>query len=190
MKTIFLSIIGGLFIAFGALASAGLQAPFNGIIFSTGLLTILYTNTNLFTGSILQIVKGLSFKLIFRWIAIFLGNLIGCYLFAKLIQHCGYNLESVINLAQNKANLTSIQAFLRAIPCNFLVCLAVIHFRNLLAIERIVMVIFLISVFVICGFEHSVANMFYYAFSNYHNLLPVTLGNIVGGCLVALSIKQ
>ena len=58
INKIILCIWGGLFIAFGALASAGLPAPLNGIIFSTGLLCILCTQSSLFTGSILGIKNG------------------------------------------------------------------------------------------------------------------------------------
>lgn len=190
INKIILCIWGGLFIAFGALASAGLPAPLNGIIFSTGLLCILCTQSSLFTGSILGIKNGLSIKLLSNWLLIFIGNFIGCYLLAKLVLLGGYNIDTITTIAQNKANLTPLQAFLRAIPCNILVCLAVIIWRNIdKDIIKIILVMLCITTFIVCGFEHSVANMFYYAFSNYNNLAAVTLGNILGGCFVAFSFK-
>lgn len=180
------SILGGVFIALGALASAGLPAPINGIVFASGLLSILFGNCLLFTGAVLRVTEGISLPLLSDWLKIFIGNFIGCFILVQVILHSSYDLTVVQAIAERKAEFNWIEAFLRAIPCNFLVCLAVLNFRHLQGVERVIMVIFPIMVFVVCGFEHSVANMFYYSFSNFNNLLAVTLGNIIGGCITAL----
>ena len=120
---------------------------------------------------------------------------------------------SALNTAIAKCSLTFGDAFLRGIACNFLVCIAVwISFAAKDVVGKIVGLYFPILLFVISGFEHSIANMFYgpvgilaksvpeYAqlaadagvdisvltWGNFltQNLLPVTLGNIIGGLLV------
>ena len=118
---------------------------------------------------------------------------------------------SMITTAAGKMTLTWSDAFLKAIGCNFLVCIAVwISFAAEQVVGKITALFFPIMLFVLCGFEHSVANMYYlssgifasmnptYAeaasavdqsvltWSNMfiHNLLPVTLGNIVGGSIL------
>ena len=96
-----------------------------------------------------------------------------------------------------KVNLDPIQAFIRGILCNVLVCLAVwLCFAARHVAGKILAIIFPISAFVALGFEHSVANMYFIPLGMLisggsisvidflNNLIPVTLGNIVGGGLL------
>lgn len=120
---------------------------------------------------------------------------------------------NALNIANGKVNLDFVQAIILGIFCNALVCLAVwlcIGARS--ATDKILAIIFPITAFVAAGFEHSVANMYFIpvglfiksdsAFmaqagldvANYanltwgnfflHNLLPVTIGNIIGGAVM------
>jgi formate transporter len=113
-----------------------------------------------------------------------------------------------VMIADSKVNLTWMEAFSRGILCNILVCLAVwLCYAGRSVTDKILAVLFPITAFVALGFEHSVANMFFipagllaqsdtlvasaltHSVSEHltisgflwHNLLPVTLGNIVGG---------
>ena len=92
-----------------------------------------------------------------------------------------------------------LRALLRGVLCNFLVCIAVWMSQvGESAAEKFIGLYGPIFVFVLCGFEHSIANMFYLPAGIFlganvgwggfllSNLLPVTLGNIVGGCLVGI----
>lgn len=114
----------------------------------------------------------------------------------------------VIAIANAKVNLTWIEAFTRGILCNILVCLAVwLCFAGRTVVDKVLAILFPITAFVAMGFEHSVANMYFISaglvakqqaellslmgtvnldnltIMNFllDNLLPVTLGNIVGG---------
>lgn len=114
--------------------------------------------------------------------------------------------ESVVATAAAKAGLPFLTALLRGVLCNFLVCIAVWMSLSAQSVPGKLAAMYLpIFTFVLCGFEHSVANMFYLpagilAAGRYGvaaeglswasmwtgNLLPVTLGNILGGCLVGV----
>ncbi len=120
---------------------------------------------------------------------------------------------SMISTAAGKVSLSFGDAFLRGIACNFLVCIAVwISFAAKQVSSKIIGLFFPIMMFVLCGFEHSVANMYYIAAGIFakgnaayleaellpaltylaltwgamftKNLLPVTLGNIIGGAVL------
>ena len=141
----------------------------------------------------------------------FLGSVILAYIiFNAGLYTMGSNAlgATAINIANSKVNLTFTQAFYRGIACNWLVCLAVWMAASAENTSgKILACIFPIMAFVGSGFEHSVANMFFVPMgillrdvpglitqvgldmSNLNwigfilkNLLPVTLGNIVGGC--------
>jgi formate transporter len=114
----------------------------------------------------------------------------------------------VVAIANAKVNLTWMEAFTRGILCNILVCLAVwLCFAGRTVIDKVLAILFPITAFVAMGFEHSVANMYFISAGLmakqqpeflslistinvdnltimnflFDNLLPVTLGNIVGG---------
>ncbi|MDT8310101.1 MAG: formate/nitrite family transporter [Methylophaga sp.] len=113
-------------------------------------------------------------------------------------------------IAESKVNLTFWEAFSRGVLCNLLVCLAIwLTMAGRSVTDKILAVILPISAFVALGFEHSVANMFFIPagmlVSDMHvwqgmglsvtenlnisgfllgNLLPVTLGNLVGGSIL------
>jgi len=114
----------------------------------------------------------------------------------------------VLAIANAKVNLTWMEAFTRGILCNILVCLAVwLCFAGRTVVDKVLAIIFPITAFVAMGFEHSVANMYFISAGLlakqqpelvqlvgsmnldgltissflFNNLLPVTLGNIIGG---------
>ncbi len=117
-----------------------------------------------------------------------------------------------IKIAASKVNLPVATAFLSGIFCNALVCLAVwLCFSARTTTDRILSILFPISAFVALGFEHSVANMYFIPLGIFlsgrsdlpaaygtgslpdwtgfvHNLVPVTLGNIVGGGLLVAGV--
>jgi len=96
-------------------------------------------------------------------------------------------------IVEHKMSLSYVSAFSAGILCNILVCLSVwMAFKANSIISKIVAIIIPITAFVVCGFEHSIANMFYglmatftysFNFDSFivQNLLPVTFGNLVGG---------
>ena len=112
--------------------------------------------------------------------------------------------QSVINTATDKCNLSFGDAFVKGILCNFFVCLAVwLSFGAKDLFSKIAALWTPILLFIACGYEHCVANMFYIPaglFASYEyglprnkldwgryfykNLIPVTLGNICGGSIL------
>lgn len=215
-KTLQLAILAGMFIAL-----AGVGATFGNVyvnkvmgaaIFPAGLAMVIIAGSELFTGNCLLILPVLEKtitvgKMLRNWLIVYVGNLIGAALIAALTVWSGTFdgiYETVIATAVTKAALPFSVALLRGILCNVLVCLAVWMAMAAKDVAGKIMGLFFpVFLFVLCGFEHCVANMFYlpaglFAAAHYGvaaegltlgimclgNLLPVTLGNIIGGCAV------
>ena len=233
-KMILLGIMAGAFIAFGGVASTAVavSVPLASVgkflgscIFPGGLTMVLLAGSELFTGNCLLTIPLLEKEISFggmlkNWVFVYIGNFIGGMLVAAGVV---YSHEvslfdngmavSVISTAAGKCSLSFGDAFIKGILCNFLVCIAVwISFAAKDVVSKIVGLFFPIMIFVLSGFEHSIANMYYicaglFAKGNpvyaeaakaagvnldaltvngflIKNLVPVTLGNIVGGALL------
>jgi formate/nitrite transporter len=108
--------------------------------------------------------------------------------------------ETAVRIAMFKAELLPSQAFFRGVLCNVLVCMAVwMALAGRSVTDKVVAIVFPITAFVAAGFEHSIANMYFFPLAMLlgapltcgacvRNLVPVIAGNIVGGSvLVALA---
>lgn len=209
-RLLLLGMLAGMFIAFagiaaslgGALAGKLAQA----VIFPVGLTMVLLAGSELFTGNCLFIMPLLrrditAGQMLRNWFFVYLGNFLGSIFVAYIAIKCntlGSISESVIATAAAKTDLPLGVAFLRGVLCNFLVCLAVwMAFCAGSAGGKTVSLFGPIFAFVLCGFEHSVANMYYIpagillsgnaevtVLGLAQNLVPVTLGNLVGGGLL------
>ncbi len=222
LKTFILAVFAGAFIAL-----AGVGSTFGNVylgkvagaaIFPGGLAMVLIAGSELFTGNCLLIIpllkREVSFLKVIRNLGVvYIGNLVGACLIAVLATYSGvFSAEDVRNAviaaAENKAALNFGQAFLRGVLCNILVCIAVwMSFAADSVGGKIAGLFFPIMIFVVAGFEHSVANMYYlpagYLTALFYgvdttftvgnallfNLLPVTLGNVVGGMGVGALYK-
>lgn len=189
-----------------------------GVTFSLGLILVIIGGAELFTGNVLLTLGWASGKisgkaLLRNWSISYLGNFLGALGMAYLAHRSGFMemgggavAATAAKIAQAKASLSFETAFIRGILCNTLVCLAVwLCFASHAVIGKIFAIIFPITAFVALGFEHSIANMYFMPAGMFvlesaggaspltvgdflWNLVPVTLGNIVGGGLfVALS---
>ena len=219
-KTLLLAVFAGAFIAFGAVASNFASATFSGsgasmakaAVFPVGLTLVVLFGAELFTGNCLLLAPtvGKDIKvtaLLKNWGIVYGGNLIGSVLIAVTVVYSGIQSgaieEACITVAANKCNMNFGISLLRAIPCNMLVCLAVwFALSSKSAGGKIISLYLPVFAFVICGFEHSVANMYYLTAGllsgkseglNVGNailfsLIPSTLGNIIGGAIIALSV--
>ena len=236
-STFTLAMMAGVFIALGAVfftyvihdstLSAGLTKLIGGFVFSLGLILVIITGTELFTGNNLIVMAVVSRKitlgqLLNNWGIVFTGNFVGSLIVVFLILLTGMwtagNASvgvTALAIADAKVNLTFWQALSKGILCNILVCLAVyLCFSGRSVTDKILAILFPITAFVALGFEHSVANMYFipaglllknspevlaaaqdmlggvpdlsnltmYGFL-VDNLLPVTLGNIIGGTI-------
>lgn len=170
-----------------------------------GLLMTLITGAELFTGNTALLTaavlqgKATKEQLTKSWVYSYFGNFVGSIGLAALVTVGGTLASSgaPMAVATAKTSLTFLQAFTRGILCNWLVCMAVYmaSFARDMG-GKMVAIWFPISAFVAMGLEHSVANMFLIplaimsgassiTWSSFllKNLLPVTLGNIVGGAV-------
>lgn len=227
VNLVLLSFLAGAYIAFGGLLAeitnagmlaagfpVGLSKFAFGAVFPVGLMLVVIAGSELFTGNVMYMVMGclngeasiggLARNWIVSWIFNFVGALFVAYVLAYL---GGVVADPTISagamtVAETKIGLSWDQAFIRAIGCNWLVCLAVyLAFASDDIIGKIFGIWFPIMAFVTIGFEHSVANMFFLPLGMFlgaegvtwstiilNNLIPVTLGNIVGGAIFVACI--
>ena len=183
-----------------------------GMAFSLGLVLVVVAGAELFTGNNLIVMAWASRRIsttrLFRnWSLVYAGNFAGALGTAWLVSRSGVLelgdgrlMETYAAIAATKVGLGFEQALVRGILCNILVCLAVWLCMAAHTVSgKILAIVFPISAFVAAGFEHSVANMYFIPVAIFNdlggadwgglaaNLVPVTLGNILGGAgLVAL----
>ena len=189
----------------------GLHRWIGGIAFSLGLVLVVIAGAELFTGNNLIIMAWADKKigsgaLLRNWGLVYLGNFAGALIAVMLLDYSG-SLDigggaveqTAIAIARGKVALEFDVALVRGILCNILVCLAVwLCAASHRVSGKILAILFPISTFVALGFEHSVANMYLVPIGMLAdsgridwlallgNLLPVTIGNVIGGCLVAV----
>ena len=226
-----LAILAGAFIALGGclstLSVAGVEASYGirrllaGVTFSLGLILVVLAGAELFTGNNLVIMawasRLVSTRALLRsWGWVYVGNFIGAaatavlvFLSAPWITH-QFQVDVVaIGTALAKSQIPPIQAFFLGVLANALVCLAIwLCFGARTAADKILSILFPITAFVALGFEHSIANMYFFSIAlllktqpevvaaghwsaeslqalsvggALRNLIPVTLGNVVGG---------
>lgn len=195
-----------------------------GLVFTPGLIFILLAGGELFTGNCLMTIplleKKINLKTMIRsWILVYFANFIGALSIAFLLSVSGQwffadGLVGVrtILIAKSKIDFSFVQAMILGLLGNFLVCLGVWMSLGARSYgSKVLSAFFPISIFVLSGFEHSIANMYYLPagilaknipdlasksglageglaslnISNmvFKNLLPVTLGNMIGGAI-------
>ncbi|MEQ9350716.1 MAG: formate/nitrite transporter family protein, partial [Alphaproteobacteria bacterium] len=177
-----------------------------GLAFSLGLVLVIVGGAELFTGNNLVAMAWADGKvgtasLLRNWVLVYCANFAGAVATALMVHLSGIlSLDgggvgrTALAIAQSKQSLGFVEAFTRGVLANALVCLAVwLCTSTSRTSGKIMAIIFPISAFVALGFEHSIANMYFLAVAWFDqpqsvslagvwaNLLPVTLGNIVGG---------
>lgn len=226
-----LAILAGMYIALAGVGAAtaavtvenaSVAKLIGACIFPAGLTLVLLAGSELFTGNCLLSLPLLNgdirlSQMLRSWAIVYLGNLAGGLFIAWAVV-AGHTFSlfgnglavSAIQTAAAKCSLSFTDALIRGVLCNLLVCLGVwISFAAKDVAGKIIGLFFPILLFVLCGYEHCVANMYYipaglfalsdpaYAqaaagagadisaltWGNFFltNLLPVTLGNIIGG---------
>ena len=221
-KMFVLAVLAGMFIGLAgvgascaavSIESASVGKFVGSCIFPAGLAMVLVAGSELFTGNCLIIIpvlekKASIFGMARNLVVVYLGNLAGGLIVysGTLSLFSGYFAVSAVNTAVSKCTMSFTSALLKGILCNFLVCIAVwMSFTAKDTSGKIIGLFFPIMLFVLCGFEHCVANMYYipagimalsnpaYALSKIdtagltwtaffvRNLIPVTIGNLIGG---------
>jgi len=176
------------------------------LFFGIAFILILYGGGELFTSNTMYLTistlkKVTSWKETFLvWVTCYGGNFIGILLFTLLLYFSGVFQtigvdHLLVTVAEKKVTLPTSYLFFRAIFANWLVCLAVwLPLRVKGDTAKIIIMMLLVFTFFTSGYEHSIANLAVFLISYtsphselinvagfMHNLIPVTLGNIVGG---------
>ena len=224
LRMLLLAVLAGMFIALAGLAASAASATLSGsaarlvsgAVFPAGLAMVVVAGSELFTGNSLMIMGVLQRRITLggmlrNYVVVYLGNLLGSILVAAIAAF-GHSFSAfggdfaaaVVSTASAKTSLSFGDAFLRGVGCNFLVCIAVWMANAAKTVGgRIAGLYFPIAAFVIAGFEHCVADMYYIPAGIFasaihgipaegltwgaffaRNLLPVTLGNLVGGMVL------
>jgi nitrite transporter NirC len=187
------------------LAAAPLYYAASAAFFGTALCTIIFCRTELFTSNVMYMSVGaltgrLSvLEMLKSWLLVYGGNFLGALLFAAILAQTGAlsNLPGnhlLYDVISHKVHATSSAIFFKGILCNWIICLAVwVPLRISNEMAKLAMIMLLVFVFFFSGYEHSIANMAFFSLSWFsgagvpnladtlHNLIPATLGNIVGG---------
>jgi formate/nitrite transporter len=173
-------------------------------VFPVGLILVILTGGELITGNMLSLAMALYAKeitfrhLISNWASVTFSNLAGALFVAFFFGHIvGLTeqepyLEKTISFAGDKINHSFFQSFLSAIGCNWLVCIAIwLAYGTEDIFGKMLAIWFPILTFVAIGFQQVVANMFiipaaifagHFTWLDFiQNIIPVYLGNIVGG---------
>lgn len=231
LRMFLLAVLAGFFIAMGGavtntaahtISNVGLARVVSGLLFPFGLAMVVLTGAELFTGNTLMVMSALSRQitakgLLRNWGVVYLGNAAGAILtaagcaFSGQLNYSGGQLAVFsMKLAAGKCAMPFGNAVILGVFCNLLVTTGVLLALSAKDVAgRVVGAYLPVAFFVICGFEHCVANLFYipvglfaktvpqYAalaagagvdlsaltWGNFllKNLLPVTVGNLIGG---------
>jgi formate/nitrite transporter len=199
MAGIYISMGGHLYLAVGG-------GILGAAMFPTGLIAVILTSAELFTGDALVFVasvlgRKVSFgKLVRNWTVAWIMNFAGSLFWAALLAYASGSLEDLgkadlaVKVALKKANQPWMHIFIKGIGANFMVCIGI--WQATCAEEvagKVLALWFPIAAFVMMGFDHCIANQFLIPVGMmlgadisishllFRALLPATLGNIVGG---------
>jgi formate/nitrite transporter len=226
-----LGMLAGAFIGLGALyytlvvsdasLSFAVARVLGAVCFSLGLLLVVVAGAELFTGNNLLAMawadgKVSTAEVLRNWAVVCAANFVGAAGLALLVflsGHTGMNggaiAQSYLKIAIAKSTMPVAELFFRGVLCNVLVCMAVwMVLAGRRVVDKFFAIVLPVSAFVAAGFEHSIANMYFFplalllkesgialpagadaitVYAMLRNLVPVILGNIFGGSvLVAL----
>lgn len=189
------AIMAGAFIAMGGVVFLSLDNKIIGaFMFSLGLFAVCTLKYNLFTGKVGYLFCN-DVKTYLPWcLMVWVGNLVGSIIVAELVRLTRVApgiIEKSTKLVQVKADDTLISLFVLGIFCNIMVVHAVDQYlNNPHEIGKYLGIVMSIMVFILCGFEHCIADMFYIQMARMWNsqtiiaLIVITLGNVLGGILI------
>lgn len=175
-----LSVLGGLFIAMGALFYTQITAGYDeltgglklmaGVAFSLGLILVAVGGAELFTGNTMIVMayvdRRINLTMLLRnWVIVLVGNAAGSFLALALVSAGGLldgdHGARAVAISEVKLSLSPLEAFTRGILCNALVCLAVwLSVSARTAMGMIMSIVWPVAAFVAIGLEHSIANLY------------------------------
>lgn len=222
VKTAIFAFFAGMFIAFGAAASIVASSSFlktmpdfgkfiAGAVFPVGLMLVVLAGGELFTGNCLIFaaymrksiqLKDVCKNLMIVWLFNFIGALFVVFLMLPTHSFSVQSIDMLHTIAHHKVHSEFVWTLVKAIGCNILVAGAVwISYATKDLVGKIWAIWFPIMAFIILGFDHVVANMFYIPAAMFSgaaitwqslliNLTAATIGNIIGGCLLLVGLYE
>ena len=194
-KEIINSLLAGVLISIGGTVFLSCQEKVIGaFLFSVALIFICAESLSLYTGKICYFSEKTNKKFSFELLCCLLGNIFSTCLCAFFLKLSHLNLRTAADLVCNlKLNKSPLQIFVDAFFCGILIYLAVNFYKNNRSMLGILVCI---PVFVLCGFEHCVADVFYFSLSSINNMtgifsfiLVAIAGNSAGGMLIPFAKK-
>lgn len=190
------SILGGVCIGIGGTIYLSLDNRIAGaLFFALGLFTICVNGFNLFTGKVSYLFENNPSYILFLG-SIWAGNLVGTAAVGYLIRatRVAGIAEKAVSLCTAKLNDSLPSVFILAIFCGMLMYIAVDNYKNSPhEFGKYLGIFICVAVFILCGFEHCIANMYYFSVANMWGaktvlyLIVMTLGNAVGGVLLPVA---
>ena len=196
MKILFKSFLAGIMIAIGGTVFLSIENKVIGAsLFSIGLFGVLIYNLNLYTGKIGYLITNFNLKYIKELIITLIGNFIGACSVGFILRYTRIydNIyEKSLILANAKLNDNILSIFILSIFCGLLMYYAVNGFKKQTDFGKYLVVYLGVAVFILCGFEHCIANMYYFSVADIWSLKTLgytgimVLGNSLGSFIIPL----
>lgn len=196
-KDVVKGVYAGILIAIGCIVNLSVNNSVVGsFLFSIGLLTICVYNMNLYTGKVGYVIYEKP-KYLITVLMSLIGNYIGTFVVGLLVKLTRLDIIDKARVISNiKLNDSLISIFVLSIFCGMLMFIAVNNYKNGKdTIIKYLSIIMCVMVFILSGFEHSIANMGYflvsgiYTLKSYIYILVMVLGNAAGAILVSVYDK-
>lgn len=195
-KDLVKAILAGIVISIGAVIYLSLENKVIGaLLFAVGLLSICCLGLNLFTGKIGYVIENKQYGTV---ALIWCGNFIGTFLSSTIIKFTRIYVKiipSLENVMTPRITDNYFSLFVLAIYCGLLMYTAVEIFRTKDSVYGMVAILLCVSVFILSGYEHSIANMAYFTLYGWNldlfvKLIVITIGNSFGGMLIPFCKKM
>lgn len=200
-KNIFNWLIKGIYagIVIGIGGTCFLAIPdktIGSFLFSIGLLTVCMYSFNLYTGKIGYVVMEKPIYLLQLLISL-LGNLLGSFMLGFALNYTRFNnyIDKAKEIVNVKLSDNYLSIFILAVFCGMLMYIAVNNFKKHNGIGKYIGIIMCVMAFILCGFEHCIADMFYFSVAGVFStkmileMLIMILGNSIGSIIISLYDK-
>lgn len=182
-KCLVRAILAGMMIGIGGCVYLGCEVKWVGaILFAVGLFTIFSFRLDLYTGKVGYVFDN-DRSYIPYLLVVILGNFIGCLLLGLMMP-----LDAASNLAQVKLdNYSFLPVLFKGVLCGMLMFIAADCYKNT---KSFIATFVCVPVFILAGFEHSIADMFYFCSAGAFSveslvfIFTVLIGNAIGGFLI------
>lgn len=199
VNNLLLSFVAGVLIAIGGTVFLSCESKYLGaLLFSVGLFFIVEGKYKLYTGAIGYLLDNKK-EDNFQLFTVLIGNFLGTFLVANILKVTRLASALLIKseeLVSTKLNDSWYSILFLSFMCGILIYLGVDNFKKSLNnFSKVLGIIFCVVVFIISGFEHCVANMFYFCVASVWSfkailyILIMIIGNSLGGLLIPSIIK-